>query len=68
MQCEFSHAELVLLDLAVMQRLGYIKSIAPPESEASDDDKLLWQHIRKLEALHEKLNELIEKASAGAGR
>ena len=62
MQCDFTSAELVLLDLAVMERWGRTKAAAPPENEASGDDKLLWQHIRKLEALHQRLDALIEQA------
>ena len=62
MQCEFSGAELILLDLGLMERQARIRAIAPPENEASGDDKLLWQHIRKLEALHQRLDALIEQA------
>ena len=62
MQCEFSQAELILLDLAVIERWDRARFVAPPESEASGDDKLLWQHIRKLETLHQRLDALIEQA------
>jgi len=45
-----------------MERLGRTERSAPPENEASGDDKLLWQHIRKLEALRQRLDALIEQA------
>ncbi len=64
MQCELSKAELITLDLAIINRASHGRiTLRDHGDEGNDKDRArLEARIQHLDALHVKLDALIERA------